>query len=366
MTQPPLMLLYLGNAGDVPARIKETLVGSGIDCELVVAPPSGDAPPPAAAKAALIFVAPDGEPLLATLRRQYPATPLICVTPPIGEEAAVDLIRHGATDLVLDGRLERLAPAVTRALGTAVTAPPPAEGPAAEEGQPRLQQELEALQDEFKAFCHSVSHDLRAPLTIIDGFSKAVLEDCAEQLDDQGRTYLERIRVASTRMTRLIDALLTLSRLNRAPFHPEPTDISAMARTIEQELRYLHPERTVTVSIADHLTALADRRQLRTVIEQLLKNAWKFSEKRTTAQIEVGATPREGTTVFFVRDNGVGFNMAYADNLFAPFQRMHRAEEFPGDGIGLALVQRIVHRHGGRIWAEAEVDKGATFYFTLQ
>lgn len=352
-------VVYLGSAGDLFARIGETLTRGDLDCELVAAGDSDNGLASAGRADLVIAPLPDEsnrEQLLATIRGRYPDSPLICVTPRLDAEQAVDLVRLGATDLVLDDHLERLVPAMSRLLGGATGISSPE----------RLARELESLQQEFKAFCHSVSHDLRAPLTIIDGFSKAILEDCADQLDDQGRTYLERIRVASCRMSRLIEALLTLSRLNRAPFHPEETDVSAIARTIEQELRYLHPERTVSVSIADNMTALADRRQLRTVIEQLLKNAWKFSEKQPEARIEVGETTREGITVFFVRDNGAGFNMAYADNLFAPFQRMHRTEEFPGDGIGLALVQRIVHRHGGQIWAEAEVDRGATFYFTLQ
>lgn len=230
----------------------------------------------------------------------------------------------------------------------------------------QLASQLEATNKELQSFNFSVSHDLRAPLTIIDGFSKAVLEDFAGQIPPKAVDYLHRIQKASQRITRQIDALLNLSRLGRDPLTIEQTDLSAIAHTIEQELRYMNPDRTgVTISITDGIVVCGDRQLLRTVIENLLKNAWKFTMKREQADIRFGTMEQEGKPVYFVRDNGAGFDMRYADRLFTPFQRMHRAEEFDGTGIGLATAQRIIHRHRGRIWAEAEEDKGATFYFTL-
>lgn len=230
----------------------------------------------------------------------------------------------------------------------------------------QLASQLEATNKELQSFNFSVSHDLRAPLTIIDGFSKAVLEDFAGQIPPKAVDYLQRIQKASQRITKQIDALLNLSRLGRDPLTIEQTDLSAIAHTIEQELRYLHPDRTgVTISITDGIVVSGDRQLLRTVIENLLKNAWKYTAKREQADILFGTMDQEGKQVYFVRDNGAGFDMRYADRLFTPFQRMHRAEEFEGTGIGLATVQRIIHRHSGRIWAEAEENKGATFYFTL-
>ena len=225
--------------------------------------------------------------------------------------------------------------------------------------------ELEAANLELQAFNYSVSHDLRAPLTIIDGFSKAVMEDYADRLDEVGVDYLQRVRGASRRMGKLIDALLNLAGIGRRPLTRETANLSEIARTIEGELRYLHPERRVTITIADGVTVQGDRLLLRAVMENLLGNAWKYSRPRDEAEIEFGVTTRGEETVYFVRDNGIGFSMRYADRLFAPFQRLHRADEFSGTGIGLATVQRIIHRHGGRVWAEAEEDKGATFYFTL-
>ena len=230
----------------------------------------------------------------------------------------------------------------------------------------KLTSQLEATNQELQAFNFSVSHDLRAPLTIIDGFSKAVLEDFADNLPSEAQDYLKRIQKAGQRMTRLIDALLNLSRLGREPLTMEQTDLSAIARTIEQELRYIHPDRTgVTIRITDGITVFGDRRLLRSVIENLLSNAWKYTARQEQAEIEFGSMEQEGKPVYFVRDNGAGFDMCYAGRLFTPFQRMHRAEEFEGTGVGLATVQRIINRHGGRIWAEAEDGKGATFFFTL-
>ena len=225
--------------------------------------------------------------------------------------------------------------------------------------------QLEAANRELEAFSYSVSHDLRAPLRSIDGFSQALLEDYADRLDEQGRDYLGRVRAASQRMAELIDDLLHLARVTRAELRPETVDLSALAEAIADQLRHSDPGRRVELAIPPGIRAEGDARLLRIVLENLLGNAWKFTARRDRARIELGITESDGQRAYFVRDNGVGFDMAYAGKLFGAFQRLHGAREFEGTGIGLATVQRIVHRHGGRVWAEAAVDRGATFSFTL-
>jgi len=231
--------------------------------------------------------------------------------------------------------------------------------------------QLAAANKELEAFAYSVSHDLRAPLRSIDGFSQALLDDCEEQLDEQGQDYLRRVRAAAQRMGRLIDDLLNLSRLTRLEMQREPVGLSRLVRKIAAELQKAQPERDVTFVIADGIVVDGDRRLLEAVMNNLLGNAWKFTSKHPSARIEFGAAEwqatvaREGGRAYFVRDDGAGFDMAYADKLFGAFQRLHGATEFEGTGIGLATVQRIVHRHGGRVWAEGEVERGATFSFTL-
>jgi len=225
--------------------------------------------------------------------------------------------------------------------------------------------ELAAVNKELESFAYSVSHDLRAPLRGIDGWSQALLEDCGHLLDDQGNGYLATVRSEVRRMSQLIDALLRLSRVTRTEIRLEQVDLSELARAVECELRVAHPDRSVEVAIALGLTAVGDVVLLRALARNLLGNAWKFTGQCQQARIEFGATLDAGTTTYFVRDNGVGFDMAHASRLFAPFQRLHRAEEFPGTGIGLATVQRSVARHGGRIWAEGVPEAGATFYFVL-
>lgn len=229
--------------------------------------------------------------------------------------------------------------------------------------------ELEATNRELEAFSYSVSHDLRAPLRSIDGFSQILLEDYAGELDDEGRSYLDRVRAASQKMGRLIDDLLGLSRVTRGMMNRERVDLSAMAEEVARGLREERPEKAVQFSVQSGLRAQGDPRLLRVALENLIGNAWKFTGKESEPRIEFGVDEelsRKGRVpVYYVRDNGAGFEMAYADKLFGAFQRLHGTEEFEGTGIGLATVQRIVHRHGGRIWARGEVGRGATFYFTL-
>jgi signal transduction histidine kinase len=225
--------------------------------------------------------------------------------------------------------------------------------------------ELLAANQELEAFSYSVSHDLRAPLRGIDGFSLALLEDYTDELDEQGRDYLHRVRAATQRMGTLIDDLLNLSRVTRSEMRAERADLAAIARSVASELRKMEPQRQAEIRIEDGLVAFADSHLIRIILENLLGNAWKFTSKREWSCIEFGKTKCGEESVYYVRDNGAGFDPAYAHRLFGAFQRLHDKSDFPGTGVGLATVQRIVHRHGGRIWADSAVDKGATFYFTL-
>ncbi len=222
--------------------------------------------------------------------------------------------------------------------------------------------ELELAYRELESFSYSVSHDLRAPLRTIDGFSLAIVEDFGERLDDTARGYLERVRAATRRMSGLIDDLLALSRMTRQEMRREPVDLSAMAREIGLEMGRGENGRRVDLQVQAGLVAQADARLLRLALTNLLDNAWKFTGRCPDPRVELA---RRHDGVFLVRDNGAGFDMGYAHKLFAPFQRLHSMDEFPGTGIGLAIVQRVVHRHGGRIWAEAAPGAGATFFFTL-
>ena len=225
--------------------------------------------------------------------------------------------------------------------------------------------DLSNANNELESFSYSVSHDLRAPLRTIDGFSLALLEDCGDRLDETCQGHLQRIRTAAQRMGALIDDLLNLSRVTRAQLNTQEFDLSAVVSEVAKELQAAHPERHVVWKIQSALLATGDSQLLRVAIENLLNNAWKFTSRRPQAQIEFGKTQISGDTAFFVKDDGAGFDPAYADRLFGAFQRLHGATEFPGTGVGLATVQRVIHRHGGRIWAESSLHHGATFYFTL-
>jgi signal transduction histidine kinase len=230
---------------------------------------------------------------------------------------------------------------------------------AAREVVGRAREAVDAANRELEAFSYSVAHDLRAPLRAIDGFSQALLEDHAAKLDADGQRCLARVRAAAQKMAVLIDDLLQLSRITRAELVPRPIDLAHIARTVAAELeRESHRE----IVIADNLTADADPKLVAIVLENLLGNAWKFTGKRADARIEVGRDDRG----FFVRDNGAGFDMAYREKLFGVFQRLHADADFAGTGIGLATVKRIVERHGGRVWADAKIGEGATFWFTLE
>ncbi|SDY35829.1 PAS domain S-box protein [Nitrosomonas sp. Nm58] len=227
-------------------------------------------------------------------------------------------------------------------------------------------QELETINHELESFSYSVSHDLRAPLRAMDGFSRALLDEYADRLDDKGRDRLRRIRAAAQRMAELIDDLLNLSRVSRTELKWEVVSLTQIANKVLDTLRQEAPERAVQCLVQPDLFAHGDTQLLRIMMDNLLGNAWKFTAHRQEAFIEVGCKVNEERVIYFVRDNGAGFDMTYADKLFGVFQRLHDANEFPGTGIGLATVQRVIHKHGGHIWAESAINQGATFYFTLE
>src|SRR5215210_8394253 len=233
------------------------------------------------------------------------------------------------------------------------------------ETRAELVRDLEHKNRELESFSYAVSHDLQAPLRRIDSFSRAILESQAEKLDEAGQRYLDRVREASQQMSQLIDDVLYLSRVTRADLREQDVDLSSLAQLILSRFQESEPARKVEVRIRPGVIVTGDGQLLRIALENLFENAWKFSSKQAESRIEFGVTQASGEPTYFVRDNGAGFDMTYADRLFGPFQRLHAQGEFPGSGIGLATVQRIIHRHGGRVWAEGLVGQGATFQFTL-
>jgi light-regulated signal transduction histidine kinase (bacteriophytochrome) len=225
---------------------------------------------------------------------------------------------------------------------------------------------VESINKELESFSYSVSHDLRAPLRSIDGFSQILVEDFADALDESGKKYLGYIRTGAQEMAKLIDDLLGLARVTRTEIHRADVDLTALVHRIAERLRTTAPERTVAFDVEENVHAKGDPRLIAVVFENLLGNAWKFTSKRERAVIQFGTGVHQGVPHYFVRDNGAGFDMSYAAKLFGAFQRLHSATEFEGTGIGLATVQRIIHRHGGQVWAEGKPGEGASFYFTLE
>jgi len=225
--------------------------------------------------------------------------------------------------------------------------------------------ELRLANKELEAFSYSVSHDLRAPLRAIHGFSHAVMEDCADRLDEESRGHLSQVLSASLEMSQLIDDMLHLARVTTGEMRHDMVDLTALTESVVADLKEQQPDRTVTLKIESGLNACGDRRLLKMMLTNLLGNAWKFTSKRPVAEISFGADQQDGQPVYFIRDNGAGFDMAHVSKLFEPFERLHKSEEFAGTGVGLATVQRVINRHGGRVWADGTVDGGASFYFTL-
>jgi two-component system, sensor histidine kinase and response regulator len=233
------------------------------------------------------------------------------------------------------------------------------------EARAELVAELEHKNRELESFSYAVSHDLRAPLRRIDSFSRAVLESQGDRLDEAGRKFLTRVREASQQMSQLIDDVLYLSRVTRAELRDQEVDLSALVGMILSRLQEADPDRRVETKVRPGVVVNGDGQLLKIALGNLLENAWKFTSKQPDTRIEFGVTQASGEPTYFIRDNGAGFDMTYAARLFGPFQRLHSQHEFPGSGIGLATVQRIIHRHGGRVWAEGLVGQGATFHFTL-
>jgi light-regulated signal transduction histidine kinase (bacteriophytochrome) len=224
---------------------------------------------------------------------------------------------------------------------------------------------LEAANRELEAFNYSVAHDLRAPLRGIDSFSQLLIERYSQRLDEEGVGYLDRVRAAAARMSQLIDALLSLAQVGRGQLQPLDLDFSQLVQSVASEIAAANPDRSVPVVVAPGMRAYADPRVLRIVVANLLENAWKFTARRRRPAVEVGPCQNTALPTYYVRDNGAGFDPAYASRLFGPFQRLHPDREFPGTGIGLTIVERVVARHGGTVWADSRPDQGATFYFSL-
>ncbi len=291
--------------------------------------------------------------------------PIVVLTGSIADEMiGVKAVQKGAQDYLTKGQVD--GPLLVRSIRYAIER---------KQGEEELRKQheyleylnskLTAVNKELEAFSYSVSHDLRAPLRRIDGFCKALMEDYEDKLDTRGKDYLQRVREASRLMGQLIEAMLNLSRITLRKVHYKAFDLSGLAKMVAKELQEMEPERQVEFVIAEGLIVHGDPHLLRAALQNLLDNAWKFSKKCARTRIEFGFTQHNGKPTYFVRDNGAGFDMASANKLFGPFQRLHSTTDFEGTGIGLATVQRIIHRHGGHIWAEGAVDKGATFYFTL-
>jgi signal transduction histidine kinase len=226
-------------------------------------------------------------------------------------------------------------------------------------------EELERANDELEKFSYSVSHDLRAPLRSIDGFSEALLDLYDDKLDERGQNYLQRVRNSSQEMGTLIDDILELSRISRTNIKRVEFDLSAMVRGISESAKNNHPDRSIEFIIESNMTINADRTLLKTVFQNLIDNAVKFTNAADPAKIEIGTIDKDGETIFYIKDNGVGFDMNYYEKIFTPFQRLHSSRDYEGTGIGMANIQRIIRKHDGRVWAESEPDNGATFYFTI-
>lgn len=311
----------------------------------------------------------DGVALLQSLRAD-PRTntiPILLLSARAGEEAVVAGLETGADDYLVKpfSARELIARVGTQLQMVRIRRAASEAARELAETRAALLADLERKNKELEAFSHSVSHDLRAPLRRIDGFSQMLLKDHSERLDAQGRDYLQRVRVAAQRMAELIDDLLKLSRVERADLHREPVDLSRLGRRVAGSLGTSDRQRNVEFVIADDLVCDVDGRLFEVVLENLLGNAWKFTAKTSAARVELGSIEKSGDITFYVKDNGAGFDQAYAGRLFTPFHRLHSDDEFPGTGIGLATVRRIIERHGGRVWAEGTVGGGATVHWTL-
>jgi signal transduction histidine kinase len=385
-----LRLLHLEDNGDDAELVRAALARDGVDCD-ILAVDSGAAYLAALQQSYFDAVLSDssvpgydGSEALSAARTLIPGIPFIVVSASAGStEPVASLPGASASAHVAKTELHRLAPTIKQVVAqsplntrTAAAAPHAQAADVVARLERKVAErsaevglrnaELEVLNKEFEAFSYSVAHDLRSPLITIDGFAQVLLENTADILDEPNRQHLERITHAVRRMHRLINDLLSLSKIVRAPLHPGTVDLSRVAHEVLQNLRQNAPARAADLSVADGITVTGDPGLLRIVLENLLFNAWKFTARRERTEVTFGRGPdRVGRIACFVRDNGVGFDPRYAAKLFSPFQRLHSETQFAGAGIGLATAQRIIHRHGGQIWAESAVDCGAVFYFTL-
>ena len=372
-----LRLLHLEDNGDDVELVRMTLARDGVDCD-ILAVSSGAAylaalqqPHFDAVLSDSAIPGYDGSEALLAARNRFPEIPFIVVSGSPGVTVPHAARRENPTSRVAKSELHRLGPELRLAVARPKASPDvfanlerKVAELTAEVG--RRNTELEVLNKELEAFSYSVAHDLRSPLITIDGFTQVVLENTAGSLDEINRSHLERISTATRRMHRLINDLLDLSKIVRTPLHRGTVNLSKLAHEILQTLRDGAPSRTADLVVAEGRIVSGDSGLLRIALENLLANAWKFTSRKDRTHIEFGSGPdRNGRTVYFVRDNGAGFDPRYATKLFSPFQRLHGETQFTGTGIGLATVRRIIHRHGGEIWAESAVDCGAGFYFTL-
>jgi len=299
--------------------------------------------------------------------------PFILVSGTVGEEKAVEALKAGAHDYIMKGRYARLVPALERALRDAALRREQRQTAEElsrhrdylEELVQQRTKELKAANRELEAFNYTVSHDLRGPLNVVSCYCQVIRDLSGDKLDQECKGYLQEAYMGTLRMNRLIDTLLKFSRQSHVPISRERVNLSNMAQALATELRQRAPERRVNFRIAEGISAEGDYSLLRQVLENLIGNAWKYTSRKEEAGIEFGSKTMGGETVIYVRDNGEGFDNAHAEKLFVPFQRLPGAEEFKGHGLGLATVQRIIQRHGGRVFAEGKPGEGATFYFTL-
>jgi signal transduction histidine kinase len=372
-----LRLLHLEDNGDDVELVRMTLAREGVDCD-ILAVSSGAAylaalqqPHFDAVLSDSAIPGYDGREALLAARNRFPEIPFLVVSGSPGVTDPHAARGENPTARVAKSELHRLGPELRRAVSrpkasTDVFANLERKVAELTAEVGRRNTELEVLNKELETFSYSVAHDLRSPLITIDGFTQVVLENMAGSLDDVNRDHLRRISTATRRMHRMINDLLDLSKIVRAPLHRGTVDLSKLAHEILQTLRDGAPSRAADLVVAEGLSVSGDSGLLRIALQNLLANAWKFTSRKDRTHIEFGSGPdRAGRTVYFVRDNGAGFDPRYATKLFSPFQRLHSETQFSGTGIGLATVQRIIHRHGGEIWAESAVDCGAGFYFTV-
>jgi signal transduction histidine kinase len=363
-----LQILHLEDNRDDVELIRHNLARGGLDFELRAVDSASDYLSALEEKHFDVILSDSGLPgydsraALIAAQARSPSTPFVVVS-------ASNSPLPGSAAFVSKTDVTQLANVIQRTCESTAQEPPEYSAKYVRELQAELRQrnaELEVVNRELEAFSYSVAHDLRSPLITIDGFCQILQETCAPRLTEEDRSHMDRIEQAVIRMRRLIEDLMGLAKIVRAPMQRMPVDLTMIATELVDELRASGAPRSAEIIIAPKVMAHGDLGLLRVVLSHLLGNAWKFTSKKATARIELGMSlDAEKKEIYFVRDNGAGFDPGFADRMFSPFSRCHSQQEFPGTGIGLATVQRVIHRHGGRIWAESKVNRGASFYFTL-